>query len=204
MVGEKAGDERIPAAERVRCAWPGNEPLNLDHHDHEWGVPSRDRRHLFELLTLEGAQAGLSWLTILRKRAGYQAAFANFVPEQVAQLGPADVERLLQDPGIVRQRAKIEATITNARAILELERSGLDFVDHVWSFVGGRPTENAFTDGSMPAETDESRAMSKDLKKRGFAFVGPTTCYSFMQSAGLVNDHVPRCFRHAECAALAW
>lgn len=189
---------------RPRCAWAGTEPLNLEHHDIEWGVPSRDRRHLFEMLTLEGAQAGLSWLTILRKRAGYQLAFANFEPERVAAFTPDDVERLLQDTGIVRQRAKIEATITNAQAIVQLERSGIPFIDHVWSFVDGRPRENFFTDGTMPSETVESRAMSKDLKKRGFAFVGPTTCYSFMQSAGLVNDHVPTCFRHAECAALAW
>jgi DNA-3-methyladenine glycosylase I len=189
---------------RVRCAWPGTEPLNLEHHDVEWGVPSRDRRHLFELLTLEGAQAGLSWLTILRKRDGYRRAFANFEVERVAAFGPDDVERLLADPAIVRQRAKIEATIANARAILGLEASGVEFVEHLWSFVGGRPMENRFTDGEMPAETTESRAMSKDLKRRGFGFVGPTTCYSFMQSAGLVNDHVAECFRHAECAALAW
>ena len=194
----------MAADDRMRCAWPGTEPLNLEHHDVEWGVPSRDRRHLFELLTLEGAQAGLSWLTILRKRPGYLAAFARFVPEDVAAFGPTDVDRLLQDAGIVRQRAKIEATITNAQRIVELERAGMSFVDHVWSFVDGRPREHFFTDGSMPAETDESRAMSRDLKKRGFGFVGPTTCYSFMQTAGLVNDHVPHCYRHAECAALAW
>jgi DNA-3-methyladenine glycosylase I len=194
----------MPVDDRPRCAWPGSEPLNLEHHDAEWGVPSRDRRHLFELLTLEGAQAGLSWLTILRKRAGYVAAFAAFEPERVADFTPADVERLLADPGIVRQRAKIEATIANARAILLLEAGGVTFPDFVWSFVGGRPKQNTWTDGSMPAETAESRAMSKELKRRGFAFVGPTTCYSFMQSAGLVNDHVPACFRHAECAALAW
>lgn len=190
--------------DRPRCTWAGTDPLNVEHHDTEWGVPSRDRRHLFELLTLEGAEAGLSWLTILRKRAGYVAAFAGFEPERVAELGPADVDRLLADPGIVRQRAKIEATIANARAILLLEAGGVSFVDCLWSFVGGRPIENTFEDGSMPAETAISRAMSKDLKRRGFAFVGPTTCYSFMQSAGLVNDHVPGCFRHAECAALAW
>jgi DNA-3-methyladenine glycosylase I len=194
----------MPTDGRPRCAWAGTEPLNLEHHDTEWGVPSRDRRHLFELLTLEGAQAGLSWLTILRKRAGYQRAFANFEPDAVAQFTPTDVDRLLADPGIVRQRAKIEATIANARAILLLEAGGVRFVDYVWSFVGGRPRENDWTDGAMPAETAESHAMSKDLKRRGFAFVGPTTCYSFMQSAGLVNDHVAHCFRHAECAALAW
>ncbi|MES1239652.1 MAG: DNA-3-methyladenine glycosylase I, partial [Chloroflexota bacterium] len=162
--------------DRPRCAWAGTDPLNIEHHDAEWGVPSRDRRHLFELLTLEGAQAGLSWLTILRKRAGYKAAFANFEPEVVAAFGDADIDRLLADPGIVRQRAKIEATIANARAILVLEASGVSFVDHMWSFVGGRPIDNRFDDGSMPAETAVSRAMSRDLKRRGFAFVGPTTC----------------------------
>lgn len=193
-----------PIDGQPRCAWAGTDPLNVEHHDTEWGVPSRDRRHLFELLTLEGAQAGLSWLTILRKRGGYQRAFAGFEPEAVAAFTPDDVERLLLDDGIVRQRAKIEATIGNARAILRLEAGGVSFVDQVWSYVGGRPQENAFGDGKMPSETPASRTMSKDLKLRGFGFVGPTTCYSFMQSAGLVNDHVPTCFRHAACAALAW
>src|SRR6185295_7275176 len=146
-----------------RCAWVGSDPLNIEHHDLEWGVPSRDRRFLFELLTLEGAQAGLSWITILRKRDGYKRAFANFEPERVAAFGPDDVDRLLADEGIVRQRAKIEATVNNARAILAMEANGVDFVEHVWSFVGGRPIENRFVDGQMPAETAESRAMSKDL-----------------------------------------
>jgi len=187
---------------RPRCAWPGTDPLNLEHHDVEWGVPSRDRRHLFELLTLEGAQAGLSWTTILRKRDGYRAAFAEFEPERVAELGPDDVDRLMLDPGIIRNRSKIEATIDNARAVLALERSGSGFVDHLWSFVGGRPIQRT-SDAEAPAETAESRAMSKDLKARGFRFVGPTICYAFMQAAGLVNDHQPECYRYAEVAALA-
>ena len=187
---------------RTRCAWAGTDPLNLEHHDVEWGVPSRDRRHLFELLTLEGAQAGLSWTTILRKRKGYRRAFESFEPERVAAFTPDDVDRLLADPGIVRQRAKIEATVKNAGALLELERGGVAFVDHVWSFVGGRPIERKSSD-EAPAETVQSHAMSKDLKGRGFAFVGPTICYSFMQSAGLVNDHALACFRHSEVALLA-
>ena len=184
-----------------RCTWVGNDPLNIEHHDTEWGIPSRDRRHLFELLTLEGAQAGLSWTTIMRKRDGYRRLFASFEPERVAAFSPADVERLLLDPGIVRQRAKIESTIGNARAILELERGGTGFVEHLWSFVGGRPIQRT-SGAEMPAETAESKAMSKDLKRRGFRFVGPTVLYAFMQSAGLVNDHQPDCFRYAAAAAL--
>jgi DNA-3-methyladenine glycosylase I len=188
----------------VRCAWPGTDPLNLEHHDVEWGVPSRDRRHLFELLTLEGAQAGLSWTTILRKRDGYREAFAGFEPDLVAAFGPDDVDRLMLEAGIVRNRAKIESTIDNARAILALERHGTDFVEHLWSFVGGSPRQNRFERlGDLPAETAESKAMSKDLKKRGFRFVGPTTLYAFMQAAGLVNDHTVDCYRYGEVAALA-
>ena len=189
---------------RVRCQWPGTDPLNLEHHDVEWGVPSRDRRHLFELLTLEGAQAGLSWTTILRKRAGYREAFYTFEPEAVAALGPDDVDRLMLDAGIVRNRAKIESTIDNARAILALEAGGGGFVEHLWSFVGGAPIQNRFQEmGDLPAETAESKAMSNDLKNRGFRFVGPTILYAFMESAGLVNDHIVSCFRHEECAKLA-
>jgi DNA-3-methyladenine glycosylase I len=188
----------------VRCEWPGSDPLNLEHHDLEWGVPSRDRIHLFELLTLEGAQAGLSWTTILRKRDGYREAFDGFEPERVAAFGLDDVDRLMLDAGIVRNRAKIESTIDNARAVLALESGGTDFVEHLWSFVGGAPIQNHFERiGELPAETAESRAMSKDLKKRGFRFVGPTTLYAFMQAAGLVNDHIVSCYRHEECARLA-
>jgi len=189
---------------RVRCEWPGSDQLNLEHHDLEWGVPSRDGRHLFELLTLEGAQAGLSWTTILRKRVSYREAFAGFEPERVAAFGPDDVDRLMLDTGIVRNRGKIESTIDNARAILAVERQGIGFVEHLWSFVGGNPIQNRFERrGELPSETAESRAMSKDLKKRGFRFVGPTTLYAFMQAAGLVNDHTLGCYRYAEVAALA-
>jgi DNA-3-methyladenine glycosylase I len=189
---------------RVRCEWPGSDPLNLEHHDLEWGVPSRDRRHLFELLTLEGAQAGLSWTTILRKRDGYREAFARFEPEQVAAFGPDDVDRLMLDAGIVRNRGKIESTIDNARAILALEREAIDLVEHLWSFVGGAPIQNQFERMSeLPSETDESKAMSKDLRKRGFRFVGPTTLYAFMEAAGFVNDHILSCYRYPEVARLA-
>jgi DNA-3-methyladenine glycosylase I len=187
---------------RPRCAWPGDDPLNLEHHDIEWGVPSRDRRHLFELMTLEGAQAGLSWTTILRKREGYRSAFAAFSPEAVAKFGLDDADRLMLDAGIIRNRSKIESTIDNARAIVALEQRGISFVELLWSFVDGRPIERLTFD-EAPAETAESKAMSKDLKARGFRFVGPTVLYAFMQSSGLVNDHQPDCYRHAEVAALA-
>jgi DNA-3-methyladenine glycosylase I len=184
----------------TRCGWvPEDVPEYVDYHDGEWGVPSHDERHLFELLVLEGAQAGLSWLTILRKREGYRKAFAGFDIKKVAGFGDADVERLLADAGIVRNRAKIEAAIASARAALELD--SLD--DFLWSFVGGSPRQNHFrSSADLPAETAESKAMSKELKRRGFRFVGPTTCYAFMQAAGLVNDHTVECFRHREVAAL--
>jgi DNA-3-methyladenine glycosylase I len=189
---------------RIRCGWGDwTDPLYLAYHDEEWGVPSHDRRHLFEMLVLEGAQAGLSWTTILRKRDGYRAAFEGFEPKRVAALGPDDVDRLMLDPGIVRNRAKIDSAIDNARALLALEASGTLFVDHLWSFVGGHALQNRFaTTGQLPAETAESAAMSKHLKRLGFRFVGPTTCYSIMQATGLVNDHSIDCFRHAEVAAL--
>jgi DNA-3-methyladenine glycosylase I len=179
-----------------RCEWvPEGEPLYLAYHDEEWGVPSHDERHLFEMLVLEGAQAGLSWLTILRKREGYQRAFAGFDVEQVARFGDRDVERLLGDAGIVRNRLKVESAIANARAALELD--SLD--ELLWSFVGGKPIRNRWrTLAELPAETAESKAMSKELKRRGFRFVGPTICYAFMQACGLVNDHTVDCFRYSE------
>jgi DNA-3-methyladenine glycosylase I len=156
------------------------------------------------MLVLEGAQAGLSWTTILRKRQGYRSAFAGFEPDRVAAFGPDDVDRLLLDPGIVRNRAKIESAIDNARAVLELEREGTTLVEYVWSFVGGHAKQNGFTKtGELPAQTRESEALSKDLKRRGFRFVGPTTMYAFMQATGLVNDHTVACFRHDEVAKLA-
>jgi DNA-3-methyladenine glycosylase I len=179
-----------------RCEWvPEGIPEYVAYHDEEWGVPSRDERHLFEMLTLEGAQAGLSWLTILRKREGYRKAFANFDAAKVARFGSRDVERLLADPGIVRNRLKVESTVNNAQRILELD----DLEGLLWSFVGGEPLANRWKKlGEIPAETAESKAMSKELKKRGFRFVGPTVCYAFMQACGLVNDHVVECFRYHE------
>jgi DNA-3-methyladenine glycosylase I len=180
-----------------RCGWvPANVPEYVAYHDEEWGVPIRDERHLFELLTLEGAQAGLSWLTILRKREGYRAAFDQFDAVKVARYTPKRVERLLADPGIVRNRLKIESTVSNARRIVELD---VPLAELLWSFVGGQPKVNRFrTLGEIPAETPESKAMSKELKRRGFRFVGPTVCYAFMQAAGLVNDHTTECYRYAE------
>ena len=179
-----------------RCAWvPEADPEYVAYHDDEWGVPARDDRHLFEMLTLEGAQAGLSWSTILRKRDGYRKAFANFDAARVARFSDTKVERLLADPGIVRNRLKVESTVNNARRVLELE----SLSDYLWSFVDGEPKVNRWRKmGELPAETAESNAMSKDLKKRGFRFVGPTVCYAFMQACGLVNDHTVDCFRYRE------
>jgi DNA-3-methyladenine glycosylase I len=181
----------------IRCEWaPEGDPLYLAYHDEEWGLPSRDDRHLFELLVLEGAQAGLSWATILRKREGYRKAFAGFDPEAVARFGSADVERLLRDPGIVRNRLKVESAVGNARASLAVREQQGSLAAYLWGFVGGSPIQNRRRAlNEVPAETAESRAMSKDLKRRGFRFVGPTVCYAFMQAAGLVNDHVVTCFR---------
>ena len=184
---------------RPRCPWGAGDPLNLAYHDTEWGVPIHDDRRLFELLNLEGAQAGLAWITILRKRDGYRRAFEGWDPQRIAAYGPGDEARLLADPGIVRNRAKIASVIGNARAYLRLTDAPGDFDRYLWSFVGGTPIVNRWTEmGTVPAETDESRALSGDLKKRGFSFVGPTIVYAFMQSAGLVNDHLVSCFRHAQ------
>jgi DNA-3-methyladenine glycosylase I len=188
----------MAAATKTRCAWAGDDPLYVAYHDEEWGVPLHDDRKLFELLTLEGAQAGLAWITILRKREGYRAAFDGFDPEIVARYGKRKIESLLRDPGIVRNRAKVEGTVQNARAFAKVRDEVGSFDRHVWGFVDGRPLQNRRASmGEVPAETEESRAMSKDLKKRGFTFVGPTICYAFMQAAGLVNDHIASCFRHA-------
>ena len=179
-----------------RCDWvPDSDPAYVAYHDDEWGVPSRDDRHLFEMLTLEGAQAGLSWATILKKRNGYRSAFAGFDAAAVARFDRRKVERLLRDPAIVRNRLKVESTVNNAQRVLELESLG----DYLWSFVEGEPLVNRWkTLAEVPAETAESKAMSKDLKKRGFRFVGPTVCYAFMQACGLVNDHTVDCFRYRE------
>jgi DNA-3-methyladenine glycosylase I len=178
----------------TRCAWvPESDPLYVAYHDEEWGTPSRDDRHLFEMLVLEAAQAGLSWATILHKREGYRRAFAGFDVEQVAGFGPGDRERLLADPGIVRNRLKIDSAIENARRVLELD----SLADLLWSFVGGEPLVGRWaTTSEIPAQTPESKALSKELKRRGFRFVGPTVCYSLMQACGLVDDHTRDCFRH--------
>ncbi len=180
----------------MRCAWaPEGDPLYVAYHDEEWGVPSRDPVHLFEMLVLEGAQAGLSWSTILHKREGYRRAFAGFDPAKVARL---DAEVLLADAGIVRNRLKVESSIANARVWLEQD----DPVELLWSFVGGSPKVNRFrTLSELPAQTPESAAMSKELKRRGFRFVGPTVCYSLMQACGLVNDHTTDCFRYGAGSA---
>jgi len=189
---------------RSRCTWCGTDPLYCAYHDEEWGVPLHDERALFEFLILEGAQAGLSWFTILKKREGYRRAFDHFDVERIARYGEADVARLMADAGIVRNRLKIESTITNARATLALRETlgGLDA--YFWNFVDGRPLSNAWENiGQVPASTPLSDAISKDLKKRGFKFVGSTIVYAHMQATGMVNDHTVDCFRHREVAGAA-
>lgn len=191
----------VPADGRVRCDWGGAwaDPLYRAYHDQDWGVPVRDERALFELLCLEGAQAGLAWITILRKRESYRVAFDGWEPERVARYDEAEVTRLLADPGIVRNRLKVRAAIENARAMVALREGGERFVDLLWSFVGGEPLVNRWSGmDEVPPQTEASRAMSRELRRRGFRFVGPTVCYAFMQSAGLVNDHQVDCFRWAE------
>jgi len=182
---------------RQRCAWVPSDPLYVAYHDLEWGVPVHDERKLFEMLVLEGAQAGLSWITILKRREGYRKAFADFDPEKVARFTPARIEKLLLDPGIVRNRAKVVAAVANAKAVLALRREGGGLDRLLWSFVGGKPKRNRWSSpGEIPAETAEPKAMSKELKRRGFAFVGPTVCYAFMQAVGIVDDHATFCFRY--------
>ena len=184
-----------------RCAWPGSDPLYVAYHDQEWGVPSRDDRHLFEMLLLEGAQAGLSWITILRKRENYRRAFDGFDPARVARYDETDRVRLLADAGIVRNRLKIAAAIGNARAFLELAAAEGSFAAWLWGFVDGRPVVNRWREqGEVPVSTPLSERLSKELKRRGFRFVGSTICYSFLQATGLVNDHLVGCFRHAPLA----
>src|SRR5262245_12645949 len=179
-----------------RCDWVGAEPIYVEYHDTEWGVPLHDDRKLFEFLVLEGAQAGLSWITVLRKRANYRAAFADFDPEAIARFNRRSVERLLRDPGIVRNRQKIEAAVANARAFLAVQEEFGSFDRYVWRFVDGAPIQGRRRSiAEVPARTPESEAMSKDLVQRGFKFVGPTICYAHMQATGMVNDHVIDCFR---------
>lgn len=182
-----------------RCPWAEGDPLLREYHDAEWGVPSFDDRHLFELLTLEGAQAGLAWLTILRKRDGYRRAFAGFDPAAVSRFRPRTIDRLLRDPGIVRHRGKLESVTSNARVVMSMRREGRSFGEEVWKLAGGRPKKNAWRSlEQVPAETAESREMSRELRRRGFRFVGPTICYAFMQAVGMVNDHLVGCFRHRQ------
>jgi DNA-3-methyladenine glycosylase I len=193
----------VPDATRRRCPW-GEQggALELEYHDCEWGVPSHDDRHLFEILVLEGAQAGLSWSTILRKREGYRRAFAGFDLHAVAGFDAATLERLRADPSIIRNRAKIESAIGNARAALAVAEAFGSLDAYLWRFTGGRPLTNHWqSSNDVPAETPASQAMSRDLRQRGFRFVGPTICYAFMQATGMVNDHLVTCFRHAELAS---
>ncbi len=187
-----------------RCPWPGRDPIYLAYHDEEWGVPEYDDRALFEKLILDGFQAGLSWITILRKRDNFRRAFSEFDPEKIARYTPKKVERLMQDAGIIRNRAKIEGTVSSARAYLKIMDQGPGFADLFWNRLDGRPLQNKFkTTKQVPAATDLSLAISKDLVGRGFKFVGPTIVYAFMQAVGMVNDHLVTCHRHAACAKLA-
>jgi DNA-3-methyladenine glycosylase I len=182
----------------IRCPWPKEDPLYIAYHDQEWGVPEYDDRALYEKLVLDGFQAGLSWITILRKRDNFRRAFAGFEPEKIARFTPKKVEALMQDAGIVRNRAKIEGAVLSARAWLTAMEKGPGFSALLWDFVDGKPTVNRFVDTSqIPAATDVSRAMSKELVARGFKFVGPTIVYAFMQAVGMVNDHLVTCHRHA-------
>ena len=187
-----------------RCTWAGEDPLYRAYHDGEWGVPEYDSRALWEKLVLDGFQAGLAWITILRKREAFRLAFEGFDPERVAQFGEADVARLLADAGIVRSRQKVEATISNARAYLRMRDAGEDFSLFCWDVVDGAPVQNRWSGrGDVPAETEDSLRLSKLLKQRGFKFVGPVIVYAWMQATGMVSDHVTTCFRHAEVSALS-
>jgi len=183
----------------VRCPWPGDDPLMIDYHDREWGVPLHDDRKHYEFIVLDGAQAGLSWRTILYKREGYRRAFAGLDPAKVARFDARKVRSLLADPGIIRNRLKVESAISNARAFLKVREEFGSFDDYIWRFVDGETRQNRWsTHKGIPAKSAESDAMSKDLKARGFKFVGSTICYAYMQAAGMINDHVVGCFRHPE------
>ena len=182
-----------------RCAWAGPDPLYLAYHDEEWGVPCREDRRLFEFLLLEGAQAGLSWITVLRKREHYRCALDGFDPEKIARYTSRRIDRLMKDPGLVRNRLKLESTVHNARAFIEVRERHGSFSTFIWDFVDGEPLQNRWPDiGRVPASTELSQSLSRELKRLGFRFVGPTICYAFMQAVGLVNDHTVDCFRHAE------
>jgi len=182
---------------KTRCAWLSDDPIYIDYHDKEWGVPCYDDQRLFEMLILEGAQAGLSWLTILKKRDGYRKAFANFDAKKISRFTDKKIEKLLLNPAIVRNRLKVNATVTNARLYLNIIKEYGNFSDYIWQFVAGKPIINHWKKlGDIPVTTPESDQMSKDLKKRGFKFVGSTICYAYMQSVGMVNDHTTDCFRY--------
>jgi DNA-3-methyladenine glycosylase I len=181
----------------IRCEWVGDDPLMIRYHDTEWGVPVHDDRKHFEFLVLDAAQAGLSWRTVLHKRENYRRAFKNFDPEKIAKFTEKDIRKLLSDPGIIRNRLKVMSAVTNARCFLEIKKEFGSFDAYIWKFVGGKPRRNRFrAEKQIPAMTGESDAMSADLKKRGFKFVGSTICYAYMQAAGMVNDHVTTCFRY--------
>jgi DNA-3-methyladenine glycosylase I len=191
------------AAGLPRCGWCGDDPLYVAYHDTEWGVPVADDRTLFEFLVLEGAQAGLSWSTILKKREGYRRAFDGFEPERVARYGPRNVASMLADPSIVRNRLKVESAVTNARAFLAVQDEWGSFARYIWDFVDGCPIQNTWqTMAELPATTPRAEGISRDLKRRGFRFVGPTIVYAHMQATGMVNDHLAGCFRHPEVAEL--
>ncbi len=182
---------------KIRCDWAGTDPLYIDYHDKEWGVPVHNDRKLFEMLILEGAQAGLSWITILKKRGNYRKAFDNFQPEKVAKYNPAKINKLLSDAGIVRNKLKINSTVTNAMAFLQVQNEFGSFDKYIWDFVENKPIKNKWKSlKEIPTSTILSDKLSKDLKKRGFKFIGSTICYSFMQAVGMVNDHVVNCFRY--------
>jgi DNA-3-methyladenine glycosylase I len=185
--------------DKKRCWWCGDDPLYQQYHDTEWGVPLHDDQLLFEFLCLEGAQAGLSWITILRKRDHYKKVFDHFDPQKISRYGDRKIALLLQDPGIVRNRLKVNGFVKNARAYLDMRDQGLSFDDYFWGFVDGRPLQNNFPEtGKIPANTPLSDTISRDLKKRGFTFVGTTICYAFMQATGMVNDHLTSCYRHPQ------
>ncbi|MES0361261.1 MAG: DNA-3-methyladenine glycosylase I [Anaerolineales bacterium] len=193
---QHSNSDQIP----IRCAWAGTDPLMIDYHDQEWGFPLHDDQKLFEFLILEGMQAGLSWMTVLKKRENFRLAFDGFDPTVVSQYDQAKVEDLLTDAGIIRHRGKIEAAIQNSQAFLAVQSEFGSFDKYMWQFVGGKPKVNSWkTMQELPAKTDDSAAMSKDLLKRGFKFVGPTICYAHMQATGMVNDHTIDCFRYLEC-----
>ncbi len=190
-------------ANRTRCSWAGDDPLYRQYHDREWGVPNTDDHSLFEFLLLEGAQAGLAWITVLRKREGYRKAFDNFDAGKIARYSDKKIERLLQNPAIIRNRLKVESARRNARALLQIQQQFSSFADYLWRFVDGKVIQNQWQSlAEIPTATELSTAISKDMKKRDFNFVGPTIIYAFMQATGMVNDHTTDCYRHRQCAAM--